>query len=116
MALHHAQTIAEAQALLGGTSSPVVVVPVYNAPEETTQCLNSILTHTLNTCSILIVDDCGADRTFFNAFESAQFVHNVVILHLEKNQGFIGACNSAFEATGNNDVILVNSDVIVGPT
>jgi glycosyltransferase involved in cell wall biosynthesis len=37
-------------------------------------------------------------------------------LHLEKNQGFIGACNSAFEATGNNDVILVNSDVIVGPT
>jgi len=116
--VHHASTIEEAQKLLLHAPSPVVVVPVYNAPEETALCFESILKHTQRTVSVLIIDDCSPDRTFFSDLEKcgAQFTHNIVVLRLEKNQGFIGACNAAFDATLDKDVILVNSDVIVGPT
>ncbi len=118
MTVRHVNTIEEAQKLLVQAPSPVVVVPVYNAPEETALCVESILKHTQRTVSLLIVDDCGPDRTFFSDLEkqNAQFAHNIVVLRLEKNQGFIGACNAAFDATLDKDVILVNSDVIVGPT
>ncbi len=118
MIVHHASTIEEAQKLLLNAPSPVVVVPVYNAPEETALCFESILKHTQQTVSVLIIDDCSPDRTFFSDLEKrgAQFAHNIVVLRLEKNQGFIGACNAAFDATLDKDVILVNSDVIVGPT
>ena len=118
MIVHHASTIEEAQKLLLNAPSPVVVVPVYNAPEETALCFESILKHTQQTVSVLIIDDCSPDRTFFSDLEKrgAQFAHNIVVLRLEKNQGFIGACNAAFNATLDKDVILVNSDVIVGPT
>ena len=118
MTVHHARNVEDAKQLLVHAPSPVVVVPVYNAPEETALCVESILKHTQRTVSLLIVDDCGPDRTFFSDLEkqSAQFAHNIVVLRLEKNQGFIGACNAAFDATLDKDVILVNSDVIVGPT
>ncbi|MEI7505723.1 MAG: glycosyltransferase [Actinomycetes bacterium] len=118
MALHHANSVDESKKLLVHAPSPVVVVPVYNAPEETALCIESILKHTQQTVSLLIIDDCGPDRSFFTDLEkqAAQFVHNIVVLRLEKNQGFIGACNAAFDATLDKDVILVNSDVIVGPT
>ena len=118
MTVHHARTVEDAKQLLVHAPSPVVVVPVYNAPEETALCVESILKHTQRTVSLLIVDDCGPDRTFFSDLEkqNAQFAHNIVVLRLEKNQGFIGACNAAFDATLDKDVILVNSDVIVGPT
>lgn len=118
MTVRHANTIEEAQKLLVQAPSPVVVVPVYNAPEETALCVESILKYTQQTVSVLIIDDCGPDRTFFSDLEKrgAQFAHDIVVLRLEKNQGFIGACNAAFDATLDKDVILVNSDVIVGPT
>ncbi len=118
MALHHVNSVDEAKKLLVHAPSPVVVVPVYNAPEETALCIESILNHTQRTVSLLIVDDCGPDRTFFTDLEkqAEQFAHNIIVLRLEKNQGFIGACNAAFDSTLDKDVILVNSDVIVGPT
>jgi hypothetical protein len=79
--VRHVNTIEEAQKLLVQAPSPVVVVPVYNAPEETALCVESILKHTQRTVSLLIVDDCGPDRTFLSDLEmqSAQFAHNIVV-------------------------------------
>ncbi|MFM8857615.1 MAG: glycosyltransferase family 2 protein, partial [Actinomycetota bacterium] len=44
---------------------PVVVIPVYNAPDETIACLESVLRHTPTDVRILIIDDHGPDRRFF---------------------------------------------------
>jgi len=117
MSLNFANDISHAQTLLADVQSPVIVIPVYNASEEMGQCLTSILKHTLTFCSILIIDDEGPDRKFFDelVLNSEAIEHKIVILRLGKNLGFVGACNAAFEATLDNDVIVVNSDVIVGP-
>lgn len=95
----------------------MVVVPVYNAPNETIRCFESLIAHTPTGVDILIIDDCGLDRLAFELLESvaAQSGLNFTIHRMPINSGFVVACNAAFELTGERDVILVNSDVVVGP-
>ena len=70
-----------------------------------------------DSVSILVVDDAGADRRVADVLVRVQerLRHNVVVLVHERNAGFVSACNDAFEVTAGRDVVLVNSDVVVGP-
>lgn len=96
--------------------SDVVVVPIWNAAEETIRCVESISRHTDLKTPFLFIDDCGDDRRSIETIHSF-FGNNqrqVIIVDMEVNHGFVGACNLAFELT-NGDVAVVNSDVVVGP-
>ena len=96
---------------------PVVVIPIYNAPDETIACLQSVLRHTPDDVRILLIDDHGPDRGFFDHLDRirATIAHPIEVVRPDRNLGFVGACNLAFSLTAPNDVILVNSDVVVGP-
>jgi GT2 family glycosyltransferase len=96
---------------------PVVVIPVYNAPDETIRCFESIIAHTPTGVDVLVIDDCGHDRLAFELLESVaeRSGLNFTVHRLPTNSGFVVGCNTAFELTGQRDVILVNSDVVVGP-
>jgi len=96
---------------------PVVVIPVYNAPDESIACLDSVLRHTPTDVRVLIIDDHGPDRRFFEHLDESRssWRHRVDVHRPRSNGGFLGSCNLAFELTNPEDVILVNSDVIVGP-
>jgi GT2 family glycosyltransferase len=96
---------------------PVVVIPVYNAPDESIACLDSVLRHTPTDVRVLIIDDHGPDRRFFEYLDESRssWRHRVDVHRPRSNGGFLGSCNLAFELTNPEDVILVNSDVIVGP-
>jgi len=96
---------------------PVVVIPVYNAPDESIACLDSVLRHTPTDVRVLIIDDHGPDRRFFEHLDESRssLRHRVDVHRPRSNGGFLGSCNLAFELTNPEDVILVNSDVIVGP-
>ncbi len=95
----------------------VVVIPIFNAPDETIACLESVLRHTPIGVRILLVDDHGPDRRFFDRLDGirASVAHPIEVVRPDRNLGFVGACNLAFSLTAPNDVILVNSDVVVGP-
>jgi GT2 family glycosyltransferase len=64
-----------------------------------------------------VVDDRGTERDALrhvaNAADAAD--HNVVIYQRPENGGFVRACNDAFAIAATQDVVLVNSDVVVGP-
>ena len=109
--------LVEAKSALSENRHPVVVVPVYNAFDDTLQCAESLFRYTPEHVAILFVDDAGLDnRALKNVSIAPQSMSRlVVILHHSANSGFVGSCNDAFEVVGDNDVILVNSDVIVGP-
>ena len=96
---------------------PVVVIPVFNAPDETIACLESVVRHTPADVRILIIDDQGPDRRFFDHLDRVQpsIMHPIEVVRPDRNLGFVGACNLAFSLTKPHDVILVNSDVVVGP-
>lgn len=105
-----------ARAIIGPDQSIVVVVPVFNAYEELVRCLEAIERHTRLDVPVLIVDDRGSDRRTIAFVEkiAAQSGRKYVVLENSTNLGFVRGCNRAFRATGDADVIILNSDVVVG--
>jgi GT2 family glycosyltransferase len=112
-----ASSIDEAHGLLRDAPSPVVVIPVYNSYDDVVQCLDAVAAHTPGDTAVLVVDDGGRDRRFDDvlAGAAAGLRHHVVVLRHAENLGFVRSCNDAFAATAGRDVVLLNSDVIVGP-
>jgi glycosyltransferase involved in cell wall biosynthesis len=118
MTLSLARTPAEARTLLPQTDQPVVVVPVYNSYDEVVRCYEAFFRNTPSDVPLVVVDDAGWDRRTIDVlrrvFDTAPPPHDVVVLEQEANKGFLLTMNDAFEAAGRADVVILNSDVIVG--
>jgi GT2 family glycosyltransferase len=112
-----ATTVEEAQALLATAPSPVVAVAAYDSYDDVVQCLAAITDHTPPGIAVLVIDDAGIDRRIVDLLDAhaATLRHDVVVLRHATNLGFVRSCNDAFAATAGRDVVLVNSDVVVGP-
>lgn len=96
----------------------IVVVAVYNAFEDVVQCYDSFLRHTPDDVPLLVVDDAGTDRRVVECLmdsSAVRGVRTVVVLSQPSNKGYVHGMNDAFAATGRSDVVLLNSDVVVGP-
>lgn len=116
MSCHVTFDIPQAAQIVGDGEHPLVAIPVYNAYHDTIACVESVLRHTAHVVPVLIVDDAGGDDRAFDLIRDSPMCHNrtVVILHHQINSGFVGSCNDAFAIGGRRDVVLVNSDVVVG--
>lgn len=91
---------------------PVVVVPVYNAYEDSLNCLESLLANSPLATPVLVLDDASPDERF-----SRELAGRGGFCYVRKpaNRGFVDSANLAFEWCRPHDVVLVNSDVIVPP-
>ena len=93
---------------------PTVIVPVFNAREALDACLAS-LERTLPAKSrVLICDDASTDPHIEPlargwCYRSRLDARYVLRGH---NLGFPGNCNAAFAETGDDDVLLLNSDAV----
>ncbi|HEY3717558.1 MAG TPA: glycosyltransferase [Jatrophihabitantaceae bacterium] len=119
MALFQARTPDEARNLLPANGQPVVIVPVYNSYDDVVQCYRAFFRNTPEDVPLLVVDDGGWDRRTANilteVFSGADLAHDVVLLKQPSNKGFVLTMNDAFVAADRADVVILNSDVIVGP-
>jgi GT2 family glycosyltransferase len=117
--LSFASSPEEAVELLPNNDQPVVAIPVYNAYDDVIQCYQAVFQHTPDEVPVLVVDDGGWDRRVVTALSDAPAStfdnRDVVVLTEPKNKGFVFAVNDAFAAAGRHDVVILNSDVIVGP-
>jgi GT2 family glycosyltransferase len=92
----------------------VICIPVYGAHEHFAGCLGSVLANTSPEFKILICDDASPDT------RSAELVaelaatspshHEVFYLRRQRNLGFPGNVNGAFDAAAPADVVVLNSD------
>jgi len=92
-----------------------IVVPLYNAYEDTQKCLESLLSYTDYRQKILLMDDASTDERVSKLTNelSAQYSH-VTVIRNSKNVGFVKNCNIAFrESDQANDIVILNSDTIV---
>lgn len=114
MSFLETSNVAEARSVLAEDLSTVVVVPVYNGHDDLVQCLESFYLHTPEA-PLLVVDDASPDQRYVPLLRALadRDGRRTVLLRRETNGGFVGACNTAFDATGRADVILVNSDVVL---
>jgi GT2 family glycosyltransferase/glycosyltransferase involved in cell wall biosynthesis len=119
MSLYQARTVGEARSLLPNNGEPVVIVPVYNSYDEVVRCYEAYFRHTPASVPLLVVDDKGWDRRPFTVLKEVFAgetppAHDVVVLEQISNKGFLLTMNDAFAAAGSADVVILNSDVIVG--
>lgn len=117
MSLHIVNTPEAATEALGDAPSPVVVVPIYNSPDDVRLCVESLLRHTDPAIAILLIDDASPDPTTLDPVMALEgsLEHRVVLFRHPENTGFVGSCNDAFAVCVGRDVVLVNSDLVVGP-
>ncbi|MFM8267039.1 MAG: glycosyltransferase [Ilumatobacteraceae bacterium] len=99
-----------------GPGPAIVAIPVYDAADMFRKCIESVLRHTPAEAQILIIDDCGRDQSALAELNaaSASIEHDVVLFQRRGNRGFVAACNLAFSIGARRDVVLLNSDCIVG--
>lgn len=93
---------------------PVVIVPVFNAYEALDICLGSLLKTLPAKARVLLADDASTDpripELLLQFKQRAKF--EVTISTRDFNLGFPANCNLAFLETGDDDVLLLNSDTV----
>lgn len=92
-----------------------IIIPVYNAYEETCDCIRSVLLNTDANYELIIINDASPDERIKPLLDSLEGIENVRIIHNEENQGFVKNVNKGMVLAADNDVVLLNSDTIVTP-
>lgn len=92
-----------------------IIIPIYNAFEETKNCIESVLRNTEGNYEIILINDCSSDKNMKPYLDSLnEKYEQIQVIHNKTNQGFIKNINKGiYETLG--DVILLNSDTIVTP-
>ena len=97
-------------------TSPVVVVPVYNAFEDVCECVESLLSTSPVSSPLVVVDDASTDSRLAPWGAALAAAHSDRLYYVRKatNTGFVGSCNLGFAAALPHDVVLVNWDSSCG--
>jgi len=92
-----------------------VIVPVYNAYEDTKKCIESLLSSTgLTPYRLVIINDKSTDPriTHYLDYLKQKKYSNLIIVTNENNIGFVKTVNKGMYLS-ENDVVILNSDTIV---
>lgn len=90
-----------------------IIIPVYNAYDETKKCIESVLKYS-NYYELILINDKSTDKRVPELLNSYSEDSNVTIINNENNLGFVASVNVGLK-NSSNDVILLNSDTIVTP-
>lgn len=93
-----------------------VVVPVYNAVDDVRICIERLARFTPKTVDILFIDDCSSDPEITEVLKQTEAHSNMRVLRNAENIGFTRTVNRGLTETGQNDVIILNSDARVTPS
>lgn len=92
-----------------------IIIPIYNAYEDLTICLESLYKHTnLEKNRLILINDNSPDERIRPYLEE-QKKKNVIVIHNESNKGFSNNINIGMAQSQENDVILLNSDTVLTP-
>jgi GT2 family glycosyltransferase/SAM-dependent methyltransferase/glycosyltransferase involved in cell wall biosynthesis len=99
---------------LNTSSAPLlsIIVPVFNQSGYTRQCLRSIkdaLAHTALKTEVIVVDDSSTDDTQ----QMLTKVGGIRVVTMERNSGFIDACNRGAALASGEYLLFLNNDTIV---
>ncbi len=91
-----------------------VIIPVYNLEKYLAQCLDSILSQTMDNIEILCVNDGSTDSSPVLLANYAKFDSRIKIIN-QQNRGLSAARNAGIEASSTDYVIFVDGDDKVAP-
>lgn len=93
-------------------SNPIisVVLPTYNVEKYISRCLDSCLSQSLSDFEIVIVDDCGRDKSIEIASEYAKKDNRIRIIKNKKNMGTYHARRVGVENSVGNYIVFLDPD------
>lgn len=94
-----------------------VIVPVHDARNETIDCLHSLLRHTElgDADSLLVIDDASTDPGVREVLDGLAGLPGIMVVRNPSNLGYTRTVNKGCDLAGDEDVVLLNSDTVVGP-
>ena len=91
-----------------------IIIPVWNQPVFTKDCVDSIAKNTHGDYRLIIIDNGSDDRTRIYLEGLKARTHcPVLLMRNEKNVGFIKAVNQGIKASVEPYVCIVNNDTLV---
>jgi GT2 family glycosyltransferase/glycosyltransferase involved in cell wall biosynthesis len=89
-----------------------IVIPVYGQLERTRRCLHALARSGDRAgFEVIVVDDASPD----DSARQLSDIGNLQLLSLERNQGFIAACNAGAARARGEFVVLLNNDTLPQP-
>jgi GT2 family glycosyltransferase/glycosyltransferase involved in cell wall biosynthesis len=93
-----------------------ILVPVFNNAEHVRRCIESVLANThMPRAELLLIDDASTDRATRLLLDGYAQLPKVKLLRNDDNLGFTRSVNLGLRAAEDRDVVLLNSDTVVGP-
>ena len=86
-----------------------VVTPVYNAEQYLENCVQSMLSQTIQNIEIILVDDGSLDQSGFLCDEFAQKDSRIKIIH-QQNQGVTAARAAGIKKSSGEWICFVDCD------
>lgn len=86
-----------------------VIVPVYNAENYLSNCINTIINQTYENIEIILVNDGSKDDSLNICNEFAEKDDRIIVLNIE-NSGVSFARNLGLESASGNYITFVDSD------
>jgi glycosyltransferase involved in cell wall biosynthesis len=90
-----------------------LIIPVYNVEPYIERCLLSALNQTYEDIEIILVDDCGQDKSMEIAnqvIQNHKNGHKTTVLKHHRNQGLSEARNTGIKAATGDYVYFLDSD------
>ncbi|WP_096014138.1 glycosyltransferase family 2 protein [Campylobacter lanienae] len=87
-----------------------IIIPVYNVEKYLRECLDSAINQSLKDIEIIIVDDCGSDKSMDIAQEYAKNDNRIKIIKNSQNQGPFTSRNNAVLAANGEYLVFLDSD------
>ena len=89
-----------------------VVIPVYNAPELTKRCIDSVIAYLGQSIKRVLIQDDASDIETREMLDSLPY-KCIEVCHAEKNQGFGLSVNEAVNRSNAFYILILNSDTEV---
>lgn len=95
--------------------SIVIIIPVFDAPDEFRACLESLQEHTPQNTPVIVVDDASQRPETADLMAGLKTNPKFTVMRNSRNKGYTSSVNRGIRAAGRADVVLLNSDTRVTP-
>jgi len=86
-----------------------VIIPVYNAKEYLTKCMNSLLKQTMSDFEVIMVDDGSTDGSA-ELCDTYKILSNVEVIHIISNEGLSNARNVGLNLAKGKYIAFIDAD------
>lgn len=92
-----------------------IVVPIFNAATLVERCVEAVIRWTSSPAQLVLIDDASDDPAVAALLKKYTSAQHITVLRNAENLGYTRTSNLGIQASGDADIVLLNSDTQVGP-